>query len=354
MPSYQICIVDDHPLICDAISLLFSTVDNFKPTLVADSVESALTIAQTQHIDVMLVDIHLPDGSGFSLAQRLKAAHPALKVVLISALHEQIVAGWSLQFGADGMVCKDAEPQMIIEIVKQALRGEPAFQPRAYRWLMDALRGDLTEGVSQLSPREMVVFCQIGQGHNSKEISVDLGISPRTVETYHRKIREKLCIPHHDALVRAATLFVGHGGGHQHIDREAHLLSQFEAATLPEEQWTHRAHLVIAFLYLSRFSFERGYKLISVGIKRLNQALNKPEAYNETITVAYARLVKSALREQPMWLSAHDFLDVHNHLLGDDDEYRALYQYYSPQALSSDQAREMFLDADLKPLPRVN
>ena len=351
MPSYQLCIVDDHPLICEAISTLFSGVDHFKPTLIARSIEEALIITQNHHIDVMLVDIHLPDGSGFSLVQRLKVLHPALKVVLISALHEQLVAGWSLQFGADGMVCKDAEPQTIIEIVQQALRGEPAFQPRAYRWLMESLRGDLTEGVSQLSPREMVVFCQIGQGHNSKEISIDLEISPRTVETYHRKIREKLCIPHHDALVRAATLFVGYGGGNQQIDLEAHLLSQFEAATLSEDQWTHQAHLTIVFIYLSRFSFERAIKLISVGIKRLSRALNKPDAYHETVTFAFARLVKSALRAQPMWLSAHDFLGAHGYLLGDDDEYKALHKYYSPKLLSSRKARETFLDADLNPLP---
>ena len=94
MPSYQLCIVDDHPLICDAISMLFSQVEHFKPTITANSIHEAITINQTYNVDVMLVDIHLPDGSGFSLVQRLKVMNPALKVVLISALHEQLAAGF--------------------------------------------------------------------------------------------------------------------------------------------------------------------------------------------------------------------------------------------------------------------
>ena len=246
------------------------------------------------------------------------------------------------------MVCKDAEPQMIREVVERALRGEPAFQPRAYRWLMNHLRGELSGGLSQLSPRELIVFTRIGRGLNSKEISTELDISPRTVETYHRNIREKLCIPHHDALVRAAALLFGHGGGHKQIDQEAKLLSAFEAATLPEERWTHQAHLTIAFLYLSRFSFDRSYRLISTGIKRLNQAHGKPDAYHETVTMSYARLIKSVLIKQPVWLTAQEFIDVHSDLLRE-----GLESYYHESTLGSREARQRFVDPDKHSLPEI-
>lgn len=350
---YQLCIVDDHPIVCEAISSLFAQAEQFKPCLKTHSVAGAIQIAQEHVIDVMLVDIHLPDGSGFSLSQQLKVNYPDLKVILISALHEQLAAGWSLQCGADGMVCKDAEPQTIIDVVDRALRGEPAFQPRAYRWLMNHLRGELSEGLSQLSPREFIVFSRIGRGCNSKEISAELEISPRTVETYHRKIREKLCIPHHDALVRAATLLFGHGGGHLQIDQEATMLSDFESATLSEDQWDHHAHLTVAFLYLSRFSYDRGSKLIAAGIKRLNMAHNKPEAYHETITVAYSRLIKAALIKQPVWLTAQDFINAHDDLLCLDQPLHGLYEYYQADTLNSPEARVKFVSPDKKPLPTI-
>ena len=352
MFTHQLAIVDDHPIVCEAISSLFAPLERFKPCLKAHSVADALDLAERELIDVMLIDIHLSDGSGFHLTQQLKASHPSLRVILISALHEQLVAGWSLQCGADGMVCKDAEPAVIIEVVERALRGEPAFQPRAYRWLMNHLRGEISEGLSQLSPRELIVFSRIGQGCNSKEISFELEISPRTVETYHRKIREKLCIPHHDALVRVASLLFGQGGGHQQIDRESELLSAFESATLPEEQWDHNAHMIVAFTYLSRFSFERGSRMIMNGIKRLNITHNKPEAYHETVTVAYARLIKAALIKQPVWLTAQSFIDAHEEL-SSQQPYRGLAAYYHRETLDSDEARQQFVDADKQPLPAV-
>lgn len=345
----QLCIVDDHPIICHAISALFSTQEGYKPCLMAHSIAEMESLVHEHMIDVALVDIHLSDGSGFSLTQHLKLTNPSIKVILFSALHEQLAAGWSLQCGADGMLCKDAEPKVIIEVVERALRGEPAFQPRAYRWLMNNLRGELSEGVGRLSPREMIVFSRIGQGYNSKEISAELEISPRTVETYNRNIREKLCLPHHDALVRSAALFLGYGGGHAHIDAEAKLLSAFESQSLPQAEWDHRAHLIIAFLHLSRFSFNQALKLITAGIKRLNAAHQNPGAYHETVTVAYARLIKSRLERSPLWLSAHEFLHAYPELLS--SEWGSLADHYSAELLSSDLARVSFVEPDRAPLP---
>ena len=351
--SRQLLIVDDHPIICQAVTSLFAAEERFKPCLLAHSIAEAHSVAEFNLIDVALVDIHLPDGSGFTLTQQLKAIFPSIKVILFSALHEQLAAGWSLHCGADGMLCKDAEPRVIIDVVDRAFRGEPAFQPRAYRWLMNNLRGELSEGISRLSPREMNVFSRIGQGYNSKEISAELEISPRTVETYHRNIREKLCLPHHDALVRAAALFVGYGGGHAEIDAEARLLSNFESQSISEGNWTHRAHLTIAYLYLSRLSYDQAFKLISSGVKRLNLAHGKPNAYHETMTAAFAKLIKSRLVTSPIWLSASEFLKANFDLISTSNSQKALLTYYSSERLNSEEARKGFIEPDLKDLPSI-
>ena len=349
--SKQLCIIDDHPIICDAVSSLFDRQKTYRPCLTAHSIADTETLIQDHLIDVALVDIHLPDGSGFSLIQVLKNINPSIKVILFSALHEQFAAGWSLHCGADGMLCKDAEPAMIIQVVERALRGEPAFQPRAYRWLMNNVRGELSEGISRLTPREMIVFSRIGQGFNSKEIGKELEISPRTVETYHRNIREKLCLPHHDALVRAAALFVGYGGGHAQIDNEAKLLNQFESLNLTEKKWTHHSHLTIAYMYLSRYRFEHAIKLITNGIKRLNQSHGNLNAYHETITIALARIIKSFLHTRPVWLTADEFIQAHPQLMDKQNKLGILSEYYSVDLLNSKKAREQFIDPDLKSLP---
>ena len=250
--SLNILIVDDHPIFRSGLSLLLKADALHCISTEANSVQEALAQVNGQIFDLALVDVHLPDGTGFDLCQKLKAIQPTLKVILITALHEQLIAGWSMQFGADGMICKDIEPAEIITIIKKSLRGEPAFHPRAYQWLMKSLRGELSEGLYKLSQRELTVMSQISQGKNSKEIADHLGLSPRTIETHNRNIREKLRIPHHDALVQVATLLLGHGGGHAQVNREAELLTEFEMRRMPLKFSMAAILIAIATIILPR------------------------------------------------------------------------------------------------------
>ena len=316
------------------------------------TVQEALEYVETSPIDLALVDIHLSDGNGFDLCQRLKAINPAIKVIFITALHEQLIAGWALQFGADGMICKDVEPKEILTVIKKSIRGEPAFHPRAYQWLMSSLRGELSEGLYTLSQREMTVLCQISQGKNSKETASELKLSPRTIETHNRNIREKLKIPHHDALVQVATLLLGHGGGHSQVNREVRLLASFESATLSPTEWDHKAHLTVAFLYLSRLPFNHAHSLLCKGIQRLNLTHGKDKAFHATTTYAYSVLVKSILGRQPVWMTARDFIEAHPELMG-ADPLEPLLGYYSLELISSDQARSSIVDPDLCQLPAL-
>jgi hypothetical protein len=133
---------------------------------------------------------------------------------------------------------------------------------------------------------------------------------------------------------------------------DSDFLKSFEDCTLPFEEWRHRAHIKVAYLYLCQFPYDQALNRIRESIKRYNAATNTPEnlerGYHETITQAWLRLVHLALCEYGPATSADEFLDAQPQLL----THRALRFFYSRERLVSWQAKSEFVEPDLAPLPR--
>ena len=137
---------------------------------------------------------------------------------------------------------------------------------------------------------------------------------------------------------------------------DAQLFAAFESQSIPRPQWTHRAHVKIAYLYLTKFPFPDALEKIRIGIQKLNAA-NKVEesstsGYNETTTVAFAHLVAATLAAySPVFPTptADAFCDTHRHLLSPT----ILRLYYSPTQRMHPDAKAKFVEPDLAPLPRI-
>ena len=137
---------------------------------------------------------------------------------------------------------------------------------------------------------------------------------------------------------------------------EHNFLRQFEDCTLPFDQWTHRAHVRVAYLYLSAHPFETALERMRIGVKRYNAANNVPEGptggYNETTTHAFLHLiaaVKSAYAQTHPAATADEFCDLHPQLM----TRHALRLFYSPQRRMHLLAKQEFVEPDLAPLPRI-
>ena len=137
-------------------------------------------------------------------------------------------------------------------------------------------------------------------------------------------------------------------------DRE--LLAQFESRTLPFAQWTHRAHVKVAFLYLREHGFDAALNRLRTGIKSYNAANNVPDTptsgYNETTTHAFLHLIHATMRAYGEVLPTPDaecFCDAHPQL----QHRHALRLFYSPQRRMHPDAKTRFVEPDLAPLPRV-
>lgn len=137
-------------------------------------------------------------------------------------------------------------------------------------------------------------------------------------------------------------------------DDDAAFLAAFESQTIPFAEWSHRAHIRMAFNYLSRHPFDEALGRIRKGIRALNLVHKTPEeltrGYHETLTVAWARVVASTIAVHGPFKDSNDFCDRNPHLL----QRTLLRVFYSRDRLMSPEAKRSFVEPDLAPLPASN
>lgn len=128
---------------------------------------------------------------------------------------------------------------------------------------------------------------------------------------------------------------------------DATFLGRFERCELPEAEWTHIAHIRVAWICLSTLPADDALQRIRTSILRYNtEVLQRRHKYHETVTVAYTRIVAARIRAGESW---EDFARRIDDLL--DTEVPLLLRYYSKNRLFSNAARDGFLEPDLEKLP---
>ena len=136
----------------------------------------------------------------------------------------------------------------------------------------------------------------------------------------------------------------------QPTDDNDSFLLRFEHCTLPESEWTHLAHVRVAWLYLSHESPDAALRKICDGILRYNtEVLHRPEKYSETVTVAFVHVVLARMQPAEPWNAFAASIDD---LL--DPQKPVLLNYYSKDRLFSDEARNYFIEPDLMELPCID
>lgn len=133
---------------------------------------------------------------------------------------------------------------------------------------------------------------------------------------------------------------------------DAEFLREFEACRWPLEQWHHREHIKLAYLYLRRYPWDEALARIRAAIKAHNSAHNVPEGltggYHETMTHAWLRLVDVMLCEYGPAENADAFYEQHPEL----SQTKTLRLFYSRERFVSDDAKARFVEPDLAPLPQ--
>jgi DNA-binding NarL/FixJ family response regulator len=208
----KVLIVDDHPLLREGISALI----NSQPDLVVcgeaeDPDQAMAAISQTKP-DLILVDLSFKTGNGFDLLKELSLKHSDIPSLVLSMHDEQTHGERVLRFGARGYIMKTEAPDVVIEAIREVLKGK-VYLSAAVRDLIvmrvaTGRSSDDFRSPSVLSARECEIFQLVGRGKTSQEIAQLLHVSRKTVDAHKDSIRKKLGLENSHQLICKAAEYI--------------------------------------------------------------------------------------------------------------------------------------------------
>jgi DNA-binding NarL/FixJ family response regulator len=194
----KLLIVDDHAIFREGLRALLDMEEDFVVIGEASEGDEALAMVVDEPPDVILLDLHLPDGSGADFCRQLLQVSPKSKVLILSAYDNDQEVSAALIAGASGYVLKTVGGERLADNIRSVYRGEvllaPAVAAKVVRQL-SRLReetGRQEEALDVLTPREREVFFLASRGLRNSEIASELYLSEKTIKTHLRNIYNKL------------------------------------------------------------------------------------------------------------------------------------------------------------------
>ncbi len=189
----RIGIADDHAIVRDGLRRFLSDNVDLRVTGEACNGREALELARGGDIDVLLMDISMPDQSGVDALVAIKARYPDLPVLVLSGFPESHYATTLLRQGASGYLNKECDPEEIATAIRTVFRGRKYISAAVAELLADGLAGDGDKPAhEQLSERELQVFLRLAQGETIGNMAKAMFLSVKTVSTYRTRVLEKL------------------------------------------------------------------------------------------------------------------------------------------------------------------
>jgi two-component system invasion response regulator UvrY len=208
----HILLVEDHSVVRLATLFIIRDVVPALTSWEADNFPDALHIVSTHKLDLILLDINIPDGEGFQMIGKFRRLQPDVSIMVFSAIDEEIYAMHYLKAGANGFLSKSSSTKEIRAAIAAVLINGHYMSEIVQHTL---LRGHIAPGarhgnpLAALSQRELEVMDLLLQGKWTKEIATFLGITGSSVSTYKARIFEKLGVTTVIELYQRVTLLRG-------------------------------------------------------------------------------------------------------------------------------------------------
>jgi two-component system, NarL family, invasion response regulator UvrY len=189
----KIAIVDDHAVVRSGLRQFFADQIDFVVVAEAANGRDAMEIARNIELDVLLMDISMPDQSGIDALIAIKARWPELPVLILSGFPEEHYATTLLRQGASGYLNKDCDPEEIVKAIRTVARGRKYITASIAERLADGLTGNNDKLPHEhLSERELQVFLRLARGETIGNMAVSMSLSVKTVSTYRTRVMEKM------------------------------------------------------------------------------------------------------------------------------------------------------------------
>jgi len=203
----RVAIVENHAMMRMGLSAFLKVISGVEIVIEVDSAQSALAALPDANIDVIVIDLQLPDASGVDLVNQVRRLYPTVRILMISAVEEIASIAMAKKIGAHGLVSK----RRLVDDIGRAMK--EVAEKRSF-WPDVHLSDDddnVQHSMPPLSPRELEVLRLIGNGKPSKEIARDLGVSVRTIDVHRANIKRKLRVKSTSELVKYAVVLTTFG-----------------------------------------------------------------------------------------------------------------------------------------------
>ena len=197
----KLIIVDDHPVVLQGFEYMLHDVEGIQFVGKFTDATSMLGYLQNNAVDVVLLDINLPDSNGIDACAAIKQLHEDTVVIAISNINEWSIIQRMLDVGANGYFLKNAAADEVIQGIKNAIEGETVLS----QGIEDILKSRDTGDLPVITRREKEVLSLLASGLSSVEIGDKIFISPLTVESHRRNLLQKFRVNNVAALIHKAT-----------------------------------------------------------------------------------------------------------------------------------------------------
>lgn len=194
----RVLVVDDFEAVRRGLRDIVDSQVGFTVVGEAETVDDAIALADRARPDVVLMDVKLNPGSGIEATREIRAAHPEIRVLMLSAITDEDAVFASVMAGASGYVVKGRDADALIRAIRMVHKGESLLDPAVTETVFEHLRRGVPtlaadgDRLSLLSPQEERVLTYVAAGMTNREIAKRMHLSDKTVKNYVASILEKL------------------------------------------------------------------------------------------------------------------------------------------------------------------
>ena len=191
----NVFLVDDHELVRTGIRRILEDVRGIKVVGEAQSGETAVTFCRQHHPDVILMDMNMPGIGGLEATRKILRIRPDVRIIVLTIHSENPFPTKVMQAGAAGYLTKGAAPDEMVQAIRLVHSGQRYISPEIAQQMALSQFASADENPSKsLSERELQIMMMITKGQKVTDISEQLNLSPKTVNSYRYRLFSKLGI----------------------------------------------------------------------------------------------------------------------------------------------------------------
>lgn len=202
----NLLIADDHQVLIEGLETLLEGHEAIRIIQTVNSGQAALDFLKKEKVDVILLDINMPEMNGLEACKIIKRKYPQVKVLALTMLDKGSFVQQMLKNGASGYLLKNTNREELINAITTVHNGQTYINAETNKLLLDSLMNTdkKKDFIPAITRREKEVLQLIAQEHTTSEIAEQLFISLNTVETHRRNLIAKFNVRNSVGLVKAA------------------------------------------------------------------------------------------------------------------------------------------------------